>query len=393
MKDLRVVAAPDSLKGSLSSTDLCAAIVDAFAEAYPDAEVDSIPMADGGEGTVDAMIAALSGKKIAARSSGPFGDEIDAAYGDLGGGSFVVEMASCAGLPLAEGRLDVMRSTTFGVGSLIRSAIDRGAKKILLGLGGSATNDCGCGMASALGARFFDRDGRVFTPTGATLADVDRIDASALREIIDEVEVVAMTDVDAVMTGPFGAASLFGPQKGASAEDIRELDRGAAKLCRVIARDLAADVEELPGSGAAGGMGGGAVALLGAKITGGAEAVLDAAKFEDRAKGASCVITGEGRIDATSARGKAVAVVSRRARRLGVPTIAIVGGAAPDLDVSTIEGLSAVFVALSGPATLDEAKARAREGVLFAARSIASLIREMGDLMYNRARGSLLKGV
>jgi glycerate kinase len=320
----KAVIAPDSFKGTMSSQKVCEIIETAVKRRYPECETVKLPIADGGEGTVDCMLACAGGEKRSLRVSGPFGESVDAFYGILPDGTAVVESAAAVGLPLAEGRLDPMRASSFGVGELIRDAAARGCPKIIVGLGGTSTNDGGAGMLCALGAEFFDRNGRSFCPVGGTLSDVARMDVSALKKVIGAIELTAMCDVDNPLCGAQGASAVFGPQKGASPEQVGQLDRGLRNFASVIKDSLHTNVLDLPGGGAAGGIGAAAWAV-GAKLTAGIEAVLDAASFDKRAADADIVFTGEGRLDSQSLHGKAVSGVARRAAKLGVPVIAVAG--------------------------------------------------------------------
>lgn len=339
----KIVLVPDSFKGTMSSIEICGIMRDAILARSPGTEVVSIPVADGGEGSVEAFLSAVGGERITVPSVGPWMEPIEAAYGLLDGDTAVVETASCAGLPLAAGRLDPGRTSTYGVGLLLKDALERGCRKIILGLGGSATNDLGVGMAAAMGVKFLDRDGKEFLPVGETLSEIAKIDYSGLPEPLREAEVTAMCDVDNPLCGPAGAAHIFAPQKGASPEQVKRLDAQLAAGAELLLRELGADVAQLPGAGAAGGLGGGAAAFLGAELRPGIETVLDIAHFEDHLTGADLVLTGEGKLDAQSLRGKVVVGAARRCRRAGVPAIAIVGDIGDDVSAIYEEGVTAVL--------------------------------------------------
>lgn len=344
MKPGKIVLIPDSFKGTLSSVEVCRVLRGCVELRLPGCEVRAIPVADGGEGSVDAFLAALGGEKVHARVAGPFFEPVESFYGLTDGGkTAIVEMAACAGLPLAGERRDPALTTTYGVGELIALAVEGGARKIILGLGGSATNDAGCGAAAALGVRFFDRTGTPFVPTGGTLGEVERIDVSAARERLRGVEITAMCDIDNPMYGENGAAYVFAPQKGAGPEQVRALDAGLRRLAGVMRRELGMDFAELPGAGAAGAMGAGVTAFLGASLQSGIESVLNAVDFDRAAADAELIFTGEGRLDSQSLRGKVVIGVARRAKRLGKRVIAIVGGAEGELEAAYAEGVTAVF--------------------------------------------------
>lgn len=375
MKPGKVVLIPDSFKGTLSSVEVCRVLRGCVELRLPGCEVRAIPVADGGEGSVDAFLAALGGEKVHARVAGPFFEPVESFYGLTDGGkTAIVEMAACAGLPLAGERRDPALTTTYGVGELIALAVEGGARKIILGLGGSATNDAGCGAAAALGVRFFDRTGTPFVPTGGTLGEVERIDVSAARERLRGVEITAMCDIDNPMYGENGAAYVFAPQKGAGPEQVRALDAGLRRLAGVMRRELGMDFAELPGAGAAGAMGAGVTAFLGASLQSGIESVLNAVDFDRAAADADLIFTGEGRLDSQSMRGKVVIGVARRAKRLGKRVIAIVGGAEGELEAAYAEGVTAVFTTNRLPEPLSRSAPRAAENLAFTMDNILRLL-------------------
>jgi glycerate kinase len=328
---------------------------------YPGAEVVSIPVADGGEGSVDAFLTACGGKKITVQAAGPFFDKIPSFYGVIDEGkTAVLEMAAAAGLPLAEGRLNPETATTFGVGELVKAALDSGVTKIIMGLGGSATNDGGCGIASALGIQFFDADSKSFVPTGGTLKDIARIDTSALDPRLKNVRLISMCDIDNPLYGKTGAAHIFGPQKGADPAAVERLDAGLRHLSDVVRHDLGLDLAEMPGAGAAGGMGYGMKVFLGSAIQMGIETVLDTVRFDFLVKNAACVFTGEGKIDTQSLRGKVVIGIARRTKKAGVPLIAVVGDIGDDIDEAYGIGVSAIFSINRVAVDYTQAKPRAK---------------------------------
>ena len=367
----RYVLAPDSFKGTLSSREVCGILREEILRSRPYAEVVSIPVADGGEGSVDAFLAALGGERIAVPCHGPHMEDITGFYGLLPDGTAVVEMAAAAGLPLAGTRLEPDTATTYGVGELMADAAARGAGRIILGLGGSATNDGGCGAAAALGVRFLDAEGRAFLPTGGTLERVARIDAGSQRPLP---KITVMCDIDNPLCGPLGASAVFGPQKGADADMAARLDVNLRRFSEIAARDLGADVAELPGSGAAGGMGGGAVAFWGARLQMGIETVLDTVDFDAMVQGARLVFTGEGRLDGQSLRGKTVAGVARRARRAGVPVAAIVGAVGGGADGIYDLGVCSVFSINHAPEPFETARLKSRENLRRTIRNIMGLL-------------------
>ncbi len=339
----KIVLAPDSFKGTMSALQICRIMSKAIAGSFPHCEVVSVPMADGGEGMVDCFLAAVGGEKVRIGISGPYFERTEGFYGILDGGTAVIEMAAAAGLPMVRGREDPGKTTTYGVGQLIADALKKGCRHILLGLGGSCTNDGGCGACAALGVVFKDKKGSVFVPTGDTLEQIDEIDTKKAEMLLCGADIRIMCDVDNPLCGEEGAAYVFGPQKGADADDVKRLDRGLRHLGDILAPIYGArgDIFALPGGGAAGGMGAGLCAMLGAGLVSGVNGVLDTVDFDGAARDADLIITGEGRLDRQSLRGKVIQGVCRRASALGVPVCAVVG----DYDdrVLPMEGLTAVF--------------------------------------------------
>lgn len=360
------VVISDSFKGSLSSHEICEIARACFAEALPDWTLDCVPVADGGEGTVDCFLEALPGKRVTVAVQGPFGEPVEASYALFetpDGPTAVIEMAAAAGLPLAEaaGRLDPCRASTYGVGQLMADALARGARHLVCGLGGSATNDGGCGCAAALGVRFLNERGEQFVPTGGTLDRIASIDVAPARELLDGARVTGMCDITAPLFGEQGAARVYAPQKGADEQTVELLDSQLRTLGDAIERSLGASVSQAAGAGAAGGMGAGLMAFLGAELKPGIECVLDLVRFEERAQGASLVVTGEGRLDAQTLQGKVVAGVARRAAALGVPVVALAGSVEPGAEVLLDQGLTAAFSVCRGPMTLEASCERAGE--------------------------------
>lgn len=258
----KVILIPDSFKGTMSSAEICTVMAQAVQEYYPDAQVHSVPVADGGEGSVDSFLQAVGGEKVSVPVKGPYFEEVPAFYGMLPDGVAVIEMAAAAGLPLVGERLHAEQTTTYGVGELMAHALERGCKRLVVGLGGSATNDGGCGAAAALGAVFRNAAGEAFVPVGATLAEVAEIDLSGLHPALASAELVTMCDIDNPLCGPLGAAHVFAPQKGADPAMVELLDAGLAHLADVVERCTGRDIRQLHGAGAAGGMGGGMVAFV-----------------------------------------------------------------------------------------------------------------------------------
>lgn len=370
----RYVLVPDSFKGTLGSGEICAILREEILRAKPDAEVVSIPVADGGEGSVDAFLTAVGGQRVQVPCHGPHMEEMTGFYGLLPDGTAVVEMAAAAGLPLAGNRLEPDTATTYGVGELMADAAARGARCIILGLGGSATNDGGCGAAAALGARFLDGQGKTFLPTGGNLDRIARIDLGGQRPLP---EITVMCDIDNPLCGPTGASEVFGPQKGADPEMVRRLDGNLRHLAEVIRRDLGAEILDLPGAGAAGGMGGGAAAFWNGKLQMGIETVLDTVDFDEIVRGARLVITGEGCLDGQSLRGKVVSGVAARARRAGVPVVALVGAVGEGADGIYDLGVCGVFTTNHRPEPFEEARLHAADNLRRTIRNLMGFLKAM----------------
>ena len=338
----KCVVVSDSFKGTVSSREICEIAQRVIPRHFPACEVVCIPVADGGEGTVDCFIQAMGAQRVEVTVTNALGEKSAAAYARLGELA-IIEMAAAAGLPQVGALRCPGTATTYGVGELIAHAVDSGCRKILLGLGGSATNDGGCGCAAALGVRFYDAAGQSFIPVGDTLGRIARIDTAKADELLRSVEITVMCDVTNPLYGPTGAAYVFAPQKGADAEKVKSLDAGLRHFGDVIRSQYGLDVGAMPGAGAAGGMGAGCVALLGGTIQSGIDAVLDVTGFDRQLEGADLVITGEGRIDSQSADGKVISGVARRTRAKGVPLIAIAGGIADSAGAVYDIGVSAMF--------------------------------------------------
>ncbi len=329
--DVRILVAPDKFRGTLTAAEAASAIARGWRRVRPEDRVEEVPLADGGEGTLDALLAALGGERRTERVSGPLGDHVEAAFGLAEGPTGllgIVEMARASGLGLVSpARRDPLRATTRGTGELILAAARAGATEVLVCLGGSATTDGGAGMAEAVGISLSDAAGRPIGPGGLGLLQLARIDASGLDPLVRRLRVQACCDVDNPLTGPQGAARLFAPQKGATPDEVVLLDRALAHLAAVVHRDLGIDVRSLPGAGAAGGLGAGLVAFLGARLRPGIELVMEAVGLPERIERADLVLTGEGTFDATSLRGKVPAGVLGLARAAGVPAVVLCGRA------------------------------------------------------------------
>jgi glycerate kinase len=372
---MRIVIAPNAFKGSLSALEAASAIGEGIRIVAPDADLVLVPIADGGDGTVDALVAATQGERRTVRVRGPLGDPVDAEYGLIDAGSTaVIEMAKAAGLALVpKEKRDPRITTTYGVGELLQHAYDAAARHFIVGIGGSATNDGGAGMAQALGYHLLDDNGLELPPGGLALTRLARIHVGGVHANWKEAEVDVACDVTNPLTGPRGASAVYGPQKGATPEMVAELDAALHHFAEVIRRDLGVDVEQLPGAGAAGGLGAGLVAFLGARLQPGAEMVMEALHLDERLSGAQLVITGEGRLDSQTARfGKGPAAVARHARNAGIPVVAIGGSVADETELRLLfDGLEATVVE---PGSLEDAIAQARPLLVRAATRLMWLL-------------------
>ena len=374
---MKIVIAPDSYKESLSALEVAQAVEAGFRQVFPDADYVLVPVADGGEGTVDAMVAATGGRKETVTVSGPLGEPVEAFYGLTGeGDTAVIEMAAASGLALVPpDRRNPLLTNSRGTGELIRAALDAGARRFILGIGGSATNDGGAGMVQALGVRLLDLEGRELDGSGGDLARLERIDVSALDPRLAECRIEVACDVDNPLTGARGASAVFGPQKGATPEMVQVLDANLARLARIVGRDLGVAVDTVPGAGAAGGMGAAMLAFFGATLKPGIEIVIAAVDLDDHVRDADLVITGEGRIDFQTVHGKTPIGVARVAKRHGKPVIGIAGSLGAEVGVVHAHGIDAVFSVLGKPCTLDEALRDAAANVELTARNVAAVLR------------------
>ncbi len=374
---MKIVIAPDSYKESLSAADVAMQIETGFREIFPFAEYVRLPMADGGEGTVNAIVDATCGKLINIDVTGPLGEKVDAFYGLTGDGQCaVIEMAAASGLVLVAPHLrNPLLTTSYGTGELILSALDSGVNHIIIGIGGSATNDGGAGMLQALGAHLLDEYGKEIGFGGGSLAQLHYIDVAGLDPRLKKCRIEIACDVDNPLTGPKGASAVFGPQKGATADMVRQLDANLIYYANLISRDLGVDVANIPGSGAAGGMGAAMLAFLNSELRPGIEIVTEVIGLEAVLKDSDLVITGEGRIDSQTIRGKAPIGVARMAKRYGKPVIGVAGSLA--LDAATVHehGIDAVFSVLSHICSTDEALSDAAENVRVASRNIAATLK------------------
>jgi len=386
---MKIVIAPDSFKGNLTAMQVARAIERGIRRVTRGARCVRVPMADGGEGTVQSLVDARGGRIIRKRVTGPAGTPVNAFYGLLGDGrTAVIEMAAASGLPLVKGAArNPMTTTSYGTGELIADALDRGATRIILGIGGSATNDGGAGMAQALGVRFFDARRQFIRAYGAggMLDRIARIDMSRVHPKLRAARVVVACDVENTLCGPKGAAHVFGPQKGATPAMVQRLDRNLRRFAAVIRRDLGMDVLRIRGGGAAGGLGAGTIAFLGAKLQPGIDIVIDATGLKDHLRDADLVITGEGRVDAQTAFGKTPAGVARAARRFGVPVIAIGGSLADDARSVFAHGIAGTASAVARDMDLEEALRNAPTYIADAAERALRLVL-IGRGLEKRAR-------
>lgn len=351
----KFILIPDSFKGTMSSESICTTMEKVIKKHLPNSKIISIPVADGGEGTVDAMLKISGGTKKFITVKGPYMEDISSFYGLLPDKTAIIEMAAAAGLPLVKNNLHAERTSTYGVGELIKDAIDNGATKILLGLGGSATNDGGCGMAAALGIKFTNKNGEAFIPIGKTLQDIYHIDIASFKEKYSDVQFSAMCDITNPLCGINGAAYVFAPQKGADKKTVELLDKGLHHLAQIIKNDLNKDVENIPGAGAAGGMGAGVVGFFNGQLQSGINSILNLVKFDQLIKDADYVFTGEGKIDNQSIQGKVISGIADYTKKYNIPLIAIVGCIDDDIDKLYTAGVTAVFSINTKPLPFEEA--------------------------------------
>lgn len=367
----KIVIAPDSFKGTMSSIEICDYIGAVINRYLPEAEVVKIPIADGGEGTVDAYLAGVGGTRRSVRVTGPMGEPTEAVYGLLPDGkTAVIEMAAASGLPLVEGRNNPMDATTFGTGELIADAAERGIAHVILGIGGSATNDGGIGALAALGVRFLDADGAEVSPDGKGLGRITRIDDTGVSEIVRNLKITIACDVKNPLAGENGAAHIFGPQKGATPEMVEMLDSNILHYNSVLTAHTGVEHKDMSGMGAAGGLGLSLVALLGAEMKPGIELILDTAGFDDNVAGADLVLTGEGKIDGQSKQGKVPVGVANRARRANVPAVALVGDVGAGYEELYDEGITAIFSTNKAAVPYSEAKKTSVEDLKFLTESL-----------------------
>ncbi|WP_145585345.1 glycerate kinase [Yersinia intermedia] len=373
---MKIVIAPDSYKESLSALDVAVQIEAGFRTQFPDAQYIKLPVADGGEGTVEAMVAATAGRIIQVNVTGPLGDEVAAFYGISGDDkSAFIEMAAASGLELVPPELrNPLKTTSYGTGELICNALDQGVKHIIIGIGGSATNDGGAGMVQALGVKLLDKQGKQIGFGGGKLAELDVIDISGLDPRIKQCQIDVACDVTNPLTGSEGASAIFGRQKGATPEMVSQLDDGLQHYAGIIKRYLDIDVDQVEGAGAAGGLGAALLAFCGATLSPGIDIVTDALGLDALVRDATFVITGEGRIDSQTIHGKVPIGVARVAKRYNKPVIGIAGSLTDDVDVVYEHGLDAVFSVIYSICTLEQALDNAAANVFMTARNIAATL-------------------
>lgn len=370
------ILVPDSFKGTLSAIEVCNIMKSSIKNLYKDANIISVPVADGGEGTVDAFLYALGGEKKSIWVSDAFNEQkILAHYAMLKDDIAVIEMATCAGLPLVKNRLEADKTTTFGVGELIIDAVNSGAKKIILGLGGSATNDGGCGMASALGVKFKDEQDQEFIPTGGTLSQIYKIDMNNIYSKIKDVEFISMCDVDNPLCGKLGASAVFAPQKGADEDMVKLLDEGLAHLAKIIKRDLHIEVKDIKEAGAAGGLGAGSIAFLQSKLTKGIDVILDTINFDELVSKADIVFTGEGKFDSQSLHGKVVMGVANRSQKYKTPVIVVTGAIGENIQEAYNKGITAIFSINKEPMEFSKSALKSKENMILTMENILRLLK------------------
>ena len=374
---MKMLFASDSFKGSLTAVEICDLLQEAAADIFPDAETVSLPIADGGEGTVDALLCAMGGKRMTTRVTGPLLMPVDAQWGLLGDGqTAVLEMAQASGLPyVPAARRDPRKTTSYGTGELIAEAVRCGAKSLLIGIGGSATNDGGLGMLSALGAVFTDRQGKPVPPTGGALADVCHADFSGLMPELADCRITVLCDVTNPLLGATGATYTYGPQKGATPEMAERLDRALLHYAETLRAQLGADVANRPGAGAAGGLGAALYAFMNAQFRRGIDVVLELQDFAGQVQNADLVITGEGRTDGQTLFGKVPMGVAETAKRQGdIPVCVFSGGVSADAQALYQHGVDGLYAIADGPITLQESSARAEELLERTAESVVRTV-------------------
>lgn len=372
---MKILVAPDSFKSSLFASQVAVAMEEGIRAVLPQVQVTRLPLSDGGEGLVDALVSASGGEFVTEEVTDPLGRPVSSYWGLMGDKkTAVIEMAAASGLPLLdENERNPMVTTTYGTGQLIKAALDRGCRKLIIGIGGSATNDGGGGMAQALGASLVDEEGRELPFGGGYLHKLRKIDLSGMDSRLKNTRIRVACDVNNPLTGSRGASSVYGPQKGATPDMVEKLDRALKHYAQVIYRDLGIDVENVPGSGAAGGLGAGLMAFLNGELTPGIELVMEAVGLEKELKNCSLILTGEGELDAQSIYGKVPVGVARAAKKENVPVVVLAGSVAEDLGIMHREGITACFSIINKPMNLENAMEKTADLVKTAAEEVIRL--------------------
>ncbi len=373
---MKIVVAPDSFKGSVTALEAANAIEQGLRRVFPDAVIEKVPMADGGEGTVQSLVDATGGHIQTQRVLGPLGNEVEAEFGILADGeTAVIEMAAASGLTLVPpDKRNPLRTTTYGTGQLIRAALETGCKRLIIGIGGSATNDGGAGMAEALGVKFLNADGKPIQRGGSGLGELASIDIAGLHPAIAETETVVACDVNNPLTGPEGASHVYGPQKGATPMMVKTLDSHLSHFDKVLTRTFRKSFNDIPGAGAAGGLGAGLMAFLNAELKLGVDIMIDTVKLEERMKGASLVFTGEGQLDFQTAFGKTPVGVAKVAKADNIPVIAIAGGIGEGANAVYDAGIDAMLGIVQAPMSLEDAVEDTMQLIADAAEQAARLV-------------------
>ena len=383
---MKVVLAPQTFKGSISALDVAKAMREGVLRVIPEAECELVPVADGGDGTLETLIEGSGGDIRTAEVSGPLGGRVTAQWGAMGdGNTAVIEMARTSGLALLTvERRDPLTATTFGLGEAISQALDSGFRKFIVGIGGSATNDAGAGMAQALGVRLLDAQGRDLPFGGAALARLGRIDVTGLDPRAKQSQFMVACDVSNPLTGPEGASAIYGPQKGATPAMVEQLDAALEHFAGIVKRDLSVDVDDVRGAGAAGGLGGGFIAFLSGELRSGIDIVLDTVGLDGRLEGADVVVTGEGCLDHQTLYNKAPVGVAERARSRGIPVVAVSGSLGEGYGEVHHHGIDAAAAITRAPMTLDDAYAQAAELVTSATEEAFRFMRVGGRVFARR---------
>lgn len=374
---MKIILAPDSFKESMTAKEACEVIERGMKKIIPDLECISVPMADGGEGTTQSLVDATGGEFYTQRVLGPLGESVEARFGILGDGkTAILEMAAASGLELVpKEKRDATVTTTYGTGELIKAALDKKVETILIGIGGSATNDGGAGMIQALGGKLLDSCGKEIGFGGGQLSNLCKIDLSNLDKRLEKTKIIVACDVQNPLTGVSGASHIFGKQKGANEEQREVLDKNLKHYAEIIRKYVGKDVENIPGAGAAGGLGAGLMAFLSAELKKGIEIVIEYSKLEEKMQGADLVITGEGSIDAQTRFGKTPYGVAMTAKKYGIPVIALAGNVGKDIDVLYEYGFTAIFSILPRVESLEKAISNGKENLQYMSESIARMVR------------------